>query len=135
MSLLPHGDVVRLCVADDYHLVATAGDPSCEKTSTNALWFRVILISAWCLLYPVRPFCSTFRELRTQQLFTAPPSIVSPGVVVSLCRTLASTDCAANRCLTAVCHFPNNLSPLTLAQSTYCQVTVILSYITVTSVT
>jgi hypothetical protein len=89
LSLLPHGDVVRLCVADDYHLVATAGDPSCEKTSTNALWFRVILISALCLLYPVRPFCSTFRELRTQQLFTAPPSIVSPGVAVSVSHTRA----------------------------------------------
>jgi hypothetical protein len=109
LSLLPHGDVVRLCVADGYHLFATAGDPSCDKTSTNALWFRVILISAWCLLYPVRPFCSTFRELHS---FLPHRNPSYHPVSLCPCRTLAPTDRATIRCLTAVCYCLDYLPPL-----------------------
>ena len=112
---LPHGDVrLWLCaVADGCHLFATAGDPSCDHqpmvcgfSSSSSLMFGVCCTLCAPSVTSSASFTAFYRTAT---------SIVSPGVVVSLCRTLASIDCATSRCLTAVCHFPNNLSPLTLA--------------------
>ena len=105
LSLLPHGDVVASVRRRRLPSLCHRRRPINHCSVVPRHPYQCLVL----LLYPVRPFCSTFRELHS---FLPHRNPSYHPVSLCPCRTLAPTDCTTIRCLTAVCYCLDYLPPL-----------------------